>query len=75
MLYLAAAGIGKIGIIDNDIVERSNLQRQFVHNTNTVGDLKVDSAKNCINNLNPNIEVLTFRENLPRKMLWELLKI
>ena len=64
MLYLAAAGIGKIGIIDNDIVERSNLQRQIIHNTNTVGDLKVDSAKNCINNLNPNIEVLTFREKL-----------
>ena len=64
MLYLAAAGIGKIGIVDNDIVEKSNLQRQIIHGTNTLGDFKVDSAKNSIKNLNPNIEVITFRERI-----------
>ena len=45
LLYLAAAGIGKIGIVDNDKVEKSNLQRQIIHETNTIGNLKIDSAK------------------------------
>ena len=44
LIYLAAAGIGKIGIVDNDLVEKSNLQRQIVHETNTIGNLKIDSA-------------------------------
>ena len=45
LIYLAAAGIGKIGIVDNDHVEKSNLQRQIVHETNAIGNLKIDSAK------------------------------
>ena len=44
LIYLAAAGIGKIGIVDNDHVEKSNLQRQIIHDTNTIGNLKIDSA-------------------------------
>ena len=64
MLYLAAAGVGKIGIVDNDIVEKSNLQRQIIHSTNTIGDFKVKSAKKSIKKLNPNIEVLTFQERI-----------
>ena len=60
LLYLAAAGIGKIGIVDNDHVEKSNLQRQIIHETNTIGKLKIDSARERIKKLNPNIELLTF---------------
>ena len=48
LLYLAAAGIGRIGIVDNDLVEKSNLQRQIIHETNTIGDLKIDSARERI---------------------------
>jgi len=60
LIYLAAAGIGKIGIVDNDHVEKSNLQRQIVHETNTIGHLKIDSARERIKRLNPNIEIFTF---------------
>ena len=60
LLYLAAAGIGKIGIIDNDHVEKSNLQRQIIHETNTIGKLKIDSARERIKKFNPNIELFTF---------------
>lgn len=45
LIYLAAAGIGKIGIVDNDHVEKSNLQRQIIHEMNTIGNLKIDSAR------------------------------
>ena len=45
LIYLAATGIGKIGIVDNDHVEKSNLQRQIIHETNTIGNLKIDSAR------------------------------
>ena len=48
LLYLAAAGIGRIGIVDNDQVEKSNLQRQIIHETNTIGNLKIDSARERI---------------------------
>ena len=60
LIYLAAAGIGKIGIVDNDHVEKSNLQRQIIHETNTIGKLKIDSAQERIKKFNPNIELLTF---------------
>ena len=66
LLYLAA-GIGKIGIVDNDQVEKSNLQRQIIHDTNNVGNFKIHSALERINRLNPNIEVLTFNKELLRK--------
>ena len=64
LLYLAAAGIGKIGIVDNDQVEKSNLQRQIIHETNTVGSLKIDSARERINRFNPNTQVVTFHERI-----------
>ncbi len=56
-LYLASAGVGKIGIVDSDKVELNNLQRQIVHSTNTVGKLKVDSAKDRLSAINPEIEI------------------
>ncbi len=64
LLYLAATGIGKIGILDNDHVEKSNLQRQIIHETNTIGMLKIDSARDRIKKFNPNLELLTFKERI-----------
>ena len=62
-MYLAAAGIGKIGIIDDDVVEITNLQRQIIHSTSSIGELKVDSAKRRILQINPeiNVEIYNFR--------------
>ena len=57
LLYLAAAGVGTIGIIDSDVVEASNLQRQVVHNTDRIGMLKAESAKEAIQKLNPDVKV------------------
>ena len=74
LLYLAAAGIGSIGIVDNDQVEKSNLQRQIIHETNTVGNLKTDSARERIKRLNPNIKVLTFNERINSKNIIEIIK-
>ncbi len=64
LMYLAAAGIGRIGIVDLDLVEESNLQRQVIHSTSSIGQKKADSAKNFINNLNPLCEVIVYDENL-----------
>jgi molybdopterin/thiamine biosynthesis adenylyltransferase/rhodanese-related sulfurtransferase len=63
LLYLAAAGVGTIGIVDSDVVEESNLQRQVIHSTETIGVLKAESAKATIEKLNPdvNVEVHAFR--------------
>ena len=74
LIYLAAAGIGKIGIIDNDHVEKSNLQRQIVHETNAIGNLKIDSAKKRINGLNPNIEVFTFDTRITAENVLEIIQ-
>jgi molybdopterin/thiamine biosynthesis adenylyltransferase/rhodanese-related sulfurtransferase len=63
-LYLAAAGVGTLGIVDADIVDETNLQRQIVHSLNTLGEPKVDSAKRTIQALNPDVEVRTYRERL-----------
>jgi molybdopterin/thiamine biosynthesis adenylyltransferase/rhodanese-related sulfurtransferase len=63
-LYLAAAGVGTLGIIDADIVDESNLQRQIAHSLNTLGEPKVDSAKRTIEALNPDVQVRTYRERL-----------
>jgi sulfur-carrier protein adenylyltransferase/sulfurtransferase len=59
-LYLAAAGVGTIGIIDMDVVDDSNLQRQILHNVDRVGDRKVDSAKKTLTLLNPDVNVVTY---------------
>jgi molybdopterin/thiamine biosynthesis adenylyltransferase/rhodanese-related sulfurtransferase len=63
-LYLAAAGVGTIGIVDDDRVDASNLQRQIAHSTETLGEWKVDSAKHTIENLNPDVNVITYKERL-----------
>ena len=62
--YLAAAGIGNMGIIDFDTVDLSNLQRQIIHNTERIGMLKTESAKKTIEALNPDVKVNIFNEKL-----------
>ncbi|MDC3118330.1 ThiF family adenylyltransferase [Prochlorococcus sp. AH-716-K03] len=74
LLYLAAAGIGRIGIVDNDEVEKSNLQRQIIHETNTVGSLKIDSALERIRRFNPNTEVITFNKRINSENILEIFK-
>ena len=59
-LYLAAAGVGTLGIIDMDVVDASNLQRQILHNLDRVGERKVDSAKKTLTALNPDVNVVTY---------------
>jgi adenylyltransferase/sulfurtransferase len=61
-LYLAAAGVGRIGLVDYDVVDASNLQRQIIHGTSTIGKLKVDSAKAKMLDLNPDIQVDVYNE-------------
>ena len=61
-LYLAAAGIGRLGLVDFDVVDSSNLQRQVIHGTATIGKLKVESAKARLNDLNPDIQVDIYNE-------------
>ncbi len=63
-LYLAAAGVGTIGIIDMDVVDASNLQRQVLHNTTRIGERKVDSAKKTLELLNPDLVVTTYDTRL-----------
>lgn len=60
LFYLAAAGVGKIGIIDDDKVELSNLQRQIIHNQQNLGELKTESAKSKLNLLNEEIKIETY---------------
>jgi molybdopterin/thiamine biosynthesis adenylyltransferase/rhodanese-related sulfurtransferase len=59
-LYLAAAGVGTLGIVDMDVVDASNLQRQILHNMDRIGDRKVDSAKKTITAINPDVNVITY---------------
>ncbi len=63
-LYLAAAGVGTIGIVDMDEVDASNLQRQILHNVDRIGDRKVDSAKKTLTMLNPDVNVVTYDTRL-----------
>jgi adenylyltransferase/sulfurtransferase len=63
-MYLAAAGIGRLGIVDFDVVDFSNLQRQIIHTTNDVGISKLQSAKNKINAMNPHVEVVGYETAL-----------
>ena len=63
-LYLAAAGVGTIGIVDMDEVDASNLQRQILHNIDRIGDRKVDSAKKTLTMLNPDVNVVTYDTRL-----------
>ena len=63
-LYLAAAGVGTLGIVDADVVDESNLQRQIVHSTDRLGEPKVLSAKRTLEALNPDVKVVPFQERL-----------
>ena len=63
-LYLAAAGVGTIGIIDDDVVDASNLQRQVIHNMDRIGMPKAESARLTLTALNPDVEVIEYRERL-----------
>lgn len=71
-LYLAAAGVGTIGIIDNDVVDESNLQRQILHNTERVGMYKVESAAKTIKALNPGVNVVEHKVRLERDNALEI---
>ncbi|MDE0495107.1 MAG: molybdopterin-synthase adenylyltransferase MoeB [Acidimicrobiaceae bacterium] len=73
-LYLAAAGVGTIGIIDMDVVDESNLQRQVLHNVDRVGDRKVDSAKKTLTALNPDVNVVTYDTRLGADNIMEILE-
>ena len=73
-LYLAAAGVGRLGIVDFDKVDFTNLQRQIIHRTEDVGRLKVESAKERILTINPDVEVATFNTKISRENIAELIK-
>ncbi len=73
-LYLAAAGVGKIGIVDFDVVDHSNLQRQVLHGTRDIGRSKLESAKDRIHDVNPNIEVETHQLRLTSENAMEVIE-
>src|SRR4029079_19501655 len=72
-LYLPAAGIGKIGVFDDDVVDASNLQRQVIHNTERIGMAKTESARQAIEALNPDVEVVEHHGRLDSDNVIELL--
>jgi molybdopterin/thiamine biosynthesis adenylyltransferase/rhodanese-related sulfurtransferase len=72
-LYLAAAGVGRIGIVDADVVDESNLQRQIVHSTESLGEPKVESAKRAVEALNPDVEVVAYKERLTSENIERIL--
>lgn len=74
LLYLAAAGIGNIGIVDFDIVDSSNLQRQVIHGTSWIGKPKIESAKNRIHEINPNCQVDLYETRLSSENALDILK-
>ncbi len=74
LLYLAAAGVGTLGIIDGDVVDLSNLQRQVIHATPDIGRPKVASAREKIEQLNPDVKVITYPELFTAENAFELIK-
>jgi molybdopterin/thiamine biosynthesis adenylyltransferase/rhodanese-related sulfurtransferase len=73
-LYLAAAGVGTLGIIDDDVVDESNLQRQVIHTTERVGIPKTESARIQIEALNPDVEVVEFRQRIGPENILEVIR-
>jgi len=71
-MYLAAAGVGRIGLVDYDVVDASNLQRQVVHGTSTVGKLKVESARDRILDINPDIQVDVYNQSFTSATAMEI---
>ncbi|MBC6474514.1 MAG: molybdopterin-synthase adenylyltransferase MoeB [Hormoscilla sp. GM102CHS1] len=74
LLYLAAAGVGRIGIVDFDVVDSSNLQRQVIHGTYWVGKPKIESAKNRIHEINPNCQVHLYNTRISSENALEILE-
>ncbi|MEJ2182823.1 MAG: molybdopterin-synthase adenylyltransferase MoeB [Nitrospirota bacterium] len=72
--YLAAAGVGTLGIVDNDEVELSNLQRQIAHNVHSLGQPKVQSVKRAFEALNPDVHVVALRERITKDTIMELIR-
>jgi len=73
-LYLAAAGVGTIGIVDDDEVDLSNLQRQVIHTTERIGTPKVDSAQEAMNAINPDVEVVKYRTRLDASNIIDIIE-
>ncbi|MEK6583883.1 MAG: ThiF family adenylyltransferase, partial [Nitrospirota bacterium] len=73
-LYLAAAGVGTIGIIDDDVVDLSNLQRQILHSTKTIDKPKVESAKETLEALNPDVNVGPYKERLRSANIMDIIR-
>ena len=73
-LYLAAAGVGKLGLVDFDVVDFTNLQRQVIHSTSTVGKPKLDSARERLSGLNPHIEIATYETALSSQNALDLFR-
>src|SRR5207253_2218098 len=72
-LYLAAAGVGRLGIVDFDVVDESNLQRQVMHGTSSLGTPKLESAKARVQDLNPHVQVDTYEFPLTSENALEVL--
>src|SRR6266850_4861878 len=72
-MYLAAAGIGRMGIVDFDVVEASNLQRQIIHGTADIGRPKIESARDRLHDINPNVEIETYETRLTSDNALELI--
>src|SRR5207237_8314383 len=72
-LYLAAAGVGTLGIVDDDEVDLSNLQRQVVHTTDRIGVPKVDSAEEAVKALNPDVNVVKYQTRLDASNIMEII--
>ena len=73
-LYLAAAGVGTIGIVDADVVDLSNLQRQVIHTTADIGKDKVESAKETMQAINPDVNVITYKEYMTSYNIMDIIK-
>ena len=73
-LYLAAAGVGTLGIVDDDVVDLSNLQRQIAHTNDRIGVPKVDSAEQAINDINPDVEVVKYQTRLDASNIMEIIE-
>ncbi len=74
LIYLAAAGVGKIGIVDFDVVEYSNLQRQIIHNTDSIGTKKTESSKEYLKKLNPFCEIEIFETKINKTNALDIIK-
>ena len=73
-LYLAAAGVGTLGIVDDDVVDLSNLQRQIAHSNDRIGVPKVDSAEQAIHDINPDVEVVKYQTRLDASNIMEIIE-